>query len=1137
MKTNFSFLIETEEYNIFSNACLDAENVANSAPALSVSGSRKALELAVKWVYAADQNMELPTGRYTLQDLLHERCFLQEVDAEIRSRMQYIVRMGNYGIHTGNKYTSGDAILSLSILFDFIQWIDYCYGSSYEERKFDEKLIPASDNQNDESVARLKDELEKQKESTTQLIDQKDKKIESLLKLLENQQAEFAKAKTENTKSRTFSAQDLSEYETRKRYIDADLKLLGWEFSQNVKRDCIETELKVHGMPVDDSEDGKGTGFVDYVLYGNNGDIIAIIEAKRSSFDAKKGTHQAELYADCIRKATGKKPLIFNTNGFETYLWDKETGPQRPVSGLFSKEDIQHLLNLREMRKSLKDITVNEKITDRHYQKAAIRAVCENIERDVRRSLIVMATGTGKTRVAASITDVLCRGGYVKNVLFLADRKSLVEQAKSSFLSYLGDTYTYCNLVENKDEKEARMVFSTYPTIYNAIHSEKREDGQRLFSEGHFDLIFIDEAHRSIFNKYAALFDYFDAYVVGLTATPKDMDSASTYEFFHMNSKMPTSLYEYDEAVYKDHVLVPFHNIEVSTQLMDEGLHYDELSAEEQDAYEEEFVDEEGNLEESQPPEDINKKIMNKDTVDKVLNDLMTNGLRDAGGNHVGKTIIFAQNKNHAKFIVDRFNALYPEYNGTFCRYVTCSEDYSENLIKKFKNAEGEPVILVSIDMMDTGVDVPEVVNLVFFKQVKSKIKFLQMIGRGTRLCSNLFGEGRNKTCFYIFDYLRNFEFFRVNKDGKESSSADSPVCILCRNRVSLIVHLQHVDYIDDEYQDFRKMLVDKVFTQICELKADRIDVKKQRRYVEKYKNKSSFDCISDLELTELTKYIAPLVSEPGEDDDAIAFDNLVYGIMLNLIRKGKGLKRYQKVIQSRANILLTKKMTIQAVKNKAAELKEVMDDKYWDSATILELEKRRCELRELMKYAKGEAGAIHYTEFEDTWTDRTEGEEFSFNDDYQDYEMKVNAYLTTHSDTVPVYKLRHNQPLSEVDYEMLSHILTEELGTKEDYEKTFQDTPLGKLVRKIAKLDHEATMQLFSEYIDEQKWNSQQIAFVKTLIHYVEEHGYVDDMAVFLKPPFDKPVTFIHLYSAQDQQKIMGIVNEINDNAVRLVG
>lgn len=1138
MKSNFSFLKENKEYELFADACIDAENVASSAPALSVSGSRKALELAVKWLYAADEFLQLPSGRYTLQDLLHDSAFQDEVDAEIRSHMQYIVRMGNYGIHTGNKYTKGDAVLSLSILFDFVEWIDYCYGADYEERKFDETLIPQSTDDVNQSLSRLEEEIEKQKQSASVLIDQKDKEIQKLLEKIEEQRQELSKSKAQNQKTRNYSSQDMSEFETRKRFIDADLRMFGWEFSQNRKRKCVETELEVHGMPKPESSDGKGTGYVDYVLYGANGDIIALIEAKRTSFDARKGTHQAELYAECIKAATGKKPLIFNTNGFETYLWDKESGPQRQVSGLFSEEDIQHLINLREMRKPLSEIKINEAITDRYYQKAAIRAVCENVEKGLRRSLLVMATGTGKTRVAASLTDVLSRGGYVTNVLFLADRKALVRQAKAAFMEYLGSTnYTYCNLVENKDDKNARMVFSTYPTMLNAINEEKKKDGKKLFSEAHFDLVIIDEAHRSIYNKYAALFEYFDAYIVGLTATPKNMDAASTYSFFKCPPKLPTYAYEYETARDVDHYLVPYYNIEVSTQIMQEGVHYDDLSEDEQEAYENEFVDEDGNMLEYQPPQKINEKIMNKQTVDMVLDDIMTRGLRDASGNHIGKTIIFAQTTPHAKFIVDRFNDLYPQYGGEFCRYVTYKEDYSDNLIEKFKDPEGEPTIIVSIDMMDTGVDVPEVVNLVFFKQVKSKIKFTQMIGRGTRKCPNLFGDGRDKECFYIFDYLGNFEFFRQNKNGKESDVTDSVICMLCRNRASLIAHLQSADFMDDEYQEFRSALVDKVHGQIIELKDERIDVKRQRRYVEKYKNKDIFTCLSDLDLTEICKHIAPLVSEKGEDDDALVFDNLIYGIMLNQIRKGKGLKRYQTVIQKRGNILLEKKMTIPAVKSKADELKKIVQDEYWDKASIMELERMRKSIRDLMKFAKSEGEAIHYTEFEDTWTERTEGVEFDNSEDFEDYEKKVNSYLTTHADTLPIYKLRHNQPLTAGDYEMLSKIFTEELGTQEDYDRTFQDTPLGKLVRRIVKMDHDATMQLFSEYIDEHKWNSQQIAFVRNLIAYVEEHGYIDDMSILLKPPFDRPMPFVRLYSPEDQKRIISIVNDINENATRLVG
>lgn len=501
------------------------------------------------------------------------------------------------------------------------------------------------------------------------------------------------------------------------------------------------------------------------MLYGKDGLSLAVIEAKRTSpKDPRNETQQARLYADCLEKMTGKRPLIFTTNGFETCLWDDLLFPQRKVSGIFSKADLEKLINRRSELKALNEIPIDDQITDRCYQKEAVRAVCESIEKGHRKALLVMATGTGKTRTAASLADVLSSGGQITNTLFLADRIALVAQAKDAFKNYLPDM-SLCNLLSNKDDKNARIVFSTYPTMLNSIDTAKSEDGRRLFTPAHFDLIIVDEAHRSIFKKYRAIFEYFDGLLVGLTATPRMEVDRNTYDFFEMESGVPTYAYEYETA-QQDRVLVPYHNIEVTTKFLEQGIVYDDLSEEDKERYEKDFTDEDGEMPEFIPSPAINEFIFNQATVDMVLEDLMTKGIKVAGSDRLDKTVIFAQNKKHAQYITERFDKLYPQYKGSFARRVVCDDSYAQTLIDRFKIAGQEPHIAVSVDMLDAGIDIREIVNLVFFKRVRSKIKFWQIIGRCTRTCENLFGEGRHKTHFLIFDYLSNFEFFRVNKDG-----------------------------------------------------------------------------------------------------------------------------------------------------------------------------------------------------------------------------------------------------------------------------------------------------------------------------------------------------------------------------------
>lgn len=1133
MATNFGFLKNITEYQLFANACIDAENVLSTSPAMSAIGSRKAFELAVKWVYSADSTIRMPY-KDNLQALVHEESFRYAVDPSTWRKLQYIIKIGNIAVHTEKAISQNDAVLSLSILFEFVEWIDYCYGSDYQERKFNEKLIPkAADNMEmaKKIEAKLSNELKTFKEKTNKLINEKDKEIARLVAELKKKSEEYTANKEEHKAEREFTPEDLSEYQTRKKYIDVDLKLLGWQFSQSARKDCVEEEMPVVGMP---KESGSGEGFVDYVLWGKDGTPLALIEAKRTFKDARKGTHQAWLYANCIEQMTGHRPIIFNTNGYDYFIWDDKTGPQRRVCSVFSRDDLQRLFNRRFSRKKLSEIEIDDKITDRYYQKQAIRAVCDNIERGHMRSLLVMATGTGKTRTASSLTDVLSRGGYITNTLFLADRTALVSQAKDDFKNYLPDM-SLCNLLSNKDDKNARIVFSTYPTMLNAIDSARNEDGSRLFTPAHFDLIIVDESHRSIFKKYKAIFEYFDAYLVGLTATPRSDVHSSTYEFFEVEKNVPTFAYDYDTAVNKDHVLVPYHNIEVATKFLSEGIAYDDLSAEDKERYEEDFTDEDGEMPDEIPAPEINKFIFNQNTVDNVINDLMTNGLRDESGNRLGKSIIFAQNKTHAQFIVDRFNALYPEYKGEFCKRVVCDDDYAQDLIKQFKNPAKEPHIAVSVDMLDTGIDVREIVNLVFFKRVRSKIKFWQMIGRGTRIRPGLFGEGKDKECFYIFDYLGNFEYFREHKNGIEASANTSTQANIFSKRIKLIFHMQDAAFIAEEYQALRRALINEVSEQIKRLTPDRIDVRMKRKYVDKYNSKDAFTCLSEQDKSDLIENIADLVSMNDNDDKAVEFDNLMYGLMLAQLDGSKSFNRFKNNTISKSSILL-KKTTIPQVKAKVPVLKEVIEDEFWSKSDLLNFEKIRTELRDLMKFAVTDAPKIFYTNLEDVELERSVCKDFELNYDFEDYKLKVNRYIEENKHNIAIHKLRNNIPLNEADYKTLEKIFTGELGTKEDYEKSFKDTPFGLLVRRIAKMEREAALKAFSSFINEQNLNANQIVFVNKVIDYIEQNGYVENLAELTKPPFDKPQSFIKLFDADKQKKFVHIINEVKDNATKII-
>ncbi len=1123
MMSNFGFLEMKKEYALFSSACMEAEKIYASAPAMCAVGCRKALELAVKWVYAADETMKMPY-RDNLQSLIHEPSFRFAMTDNTWCKLLFIVKLGNLAVHTERSVQASDALASLKGLFEFIQWIDYCYGGDYQERVFDEKQIPAE---------KVVVDTRKIKEQES-LLGEKEAEIEALRRQIEQMSARYTAEKEKHQKERSFQPEDLSEFQTRKRYIDVDLKLVGWKFT-GTDAD-VQEEYQVEGMA---GVVGQ-MGFCDYVLFGRDGLPLAVVEAKRTSKDPNAGRKQAVLYADCLERKFGRRPMMFTTNGFETYFWDDQSGPQRKVSGVFSRGDLQKLMNRRGERQDLMSIPIDDRITDRYYQKEAIRAVCGQIEQGFRKHLLVMATGTGKTRTASSLTDVLSRGKWITNILFLADRTALVKQAKDDFKNYLPDM-SLCNLCSNKDDRNARIVFSTYPTILNAIDDTKSRDGRQLFTPAHFDLIIIDESHRSIFKKYKAIFEYFDALMVGLTATPKTDVDRNTYEFFEMEHGIPTYAYDYETAVYQDHVLVPYYNYEVKTQFLDEGITYEDLSDEDKERYEDDFV-EDGVMPEFIPSAALNTFVFNEETVDLVLQDVMERGIKVAGGDRLGKTIVFAQNKRHAEFILERFNKLYPQYHGSFAQRVICDDSYAQTIIDDFKQPDKEPHMAVSVDMMDTGIDVPECVNLVFFKKVRSKAKFWQMIGRGTRLCKGLAcvdsidGAYTDKRRFLIFDYCGNFEYFRTHKEGYEARETKTLSENIFGKQVKIAMALQESAFVGEEYQAWRNELVDACHAQVAALNPELISVKLRRQYVEKYKKREAFFSLGESDKGELLTQIAPLVQSKESDECAKRFDNFMYGLILLHIEQEPGFKWAKKQLCDTAS-LLESKANIPQIQAKLPVLKEIHEDAFWAANDILLFEKVRRELRSLIRFLDegGEKKRI-ITKLTDPVIDSQEGVQLEAAYDFEDYRAKVNRYVNEHADTMAIYKLTHNIPLSMGDYQELERVLTSELGSREDYVREFGDTPFGLLIRKIAKLDHEAVLQAFSAFINDQALNQRQIAFVKKIINHIERNGYMENVAELTKPPFDKPVSFVKLFDVRTRRALMAVINQVRDNAVHIV-
>ena len=1113
--SNFEFLKQNKIFNNFSESCIEAENGIGLNTVTCSILCRRALELGVKWLYANDNDLKIPYQN-NLSALVHDITFKNIIDEKLLKQIEYIIKLGNYAVHNNKKISREEAILSLRYLYNFMQWIAYCYADNFEEKEFDESILQTQS----ENILAVKE-----RESLYEELEKKDKKLEETRRENEELRAKLTKKREKKEENYNFEVKDISEYETRKKYIDLELKLAGWDFETN-----ITEELKLSGMPNAHQE-----GYADYVLFGKNGLPLAVVEAKRTSVDPRVGQNQAKLYADCIENEYHQRPVIYYTNGFEIYMWDDMNYTPRKVAGFYTQDELQLLINRRNSRQSLEHIFVDDKITNREYQLEAIKSVCETFEEGHRKALVVMATGTGKTRTAISIVDVLSDKEWVKNVLFLADRTVLVKQAKNNFTKLLPNMST-CNLLSTTDNPEdSRIVFSTYQTMINAIDNTKNKSGNKLFTPGHFDLIIVDEAHRSIYKKYQAIFEYFDGLVVGLTATPRNDVDRNTYRFFEIENDVPTFAYEYEKAV-KEGYLVDYHTIKTSTDFMDRGIKYSELSNEEKEKYEDTFADDEDNIPEEIDASAMNSWLFNRDTIKKLLELLMDKGLKVKGGDELGKTIIFARNHKHAQKIVDTFNELYPEYRGEFAKLVDNQVKYNETIIDEFSTKEKWPQIAVSVDMLDTGVDVPEILNLVFFKLVKSKIKFWQMIGRGTRLCKDLFGAGLDKKEFYIFDYCKNFEFFSVNPKGIETNNVISLTERIYGYKLDLIVELQNMKYQSDEkYCEYRKTLIKEFIEEIKNLNKDSFMVKNKIHYIELYSKEKTWVYISTIDLMDIKENLIPLFTSIDDNEDAKRFDNLMYQLQVKRIRQDKTNRCENLIVDTVGE--LEKLGTVPQIREKQDLILKVAETDYIKEADFWGIEEVRTELRNLIQFIDPYNRPPVYIDIEDTLNDIDEGCVYvSTGNNFTNYRRKVEKFLTGNLENVIVWKIRHNIRLTEQDKENLENILFEELGNNKEYAETFGDTNIIKAVRNIVGLDKNVVSDIFYKYINDNRLNMKQIQFVKLLIDYVIKNGTID-MQKLTEQPFKNVGEVYDLFGNNIDlfKEIREDIESINENAEKL--
>ncbi len=1138
--SQFEFL--RDEWPMLFEPAAHAESLVYPDSRSACFHARRALELAVHWLYKHDAALKLPYQDH-LSALIHAPSFRNAVGSAIFAKVKVVKDLGNLAVHSHKPVRQVDALTATKELFHFLFWLARTYARGAKPAdglSFNPDLLPKSSAvspQTLEQLQKLESQLHERDEKLSQLLSGKKALDEELQRL----RIEVAEAKQHN--AARADDHDYSEAETRDYFIDLLLKEAGWALA-----DPQDREFPVTGMP-----NNSGEGFVDYVLWGDDGKPLGLVEAKRTKRDSRVGQQQAKLYADCLEKQFGQRPVIFYSNGYEHWMWDELSYPPRPVQGFYQKSELQLLIQRSEARKGLSDAKIDESIVERYYQSRALRRVGEAFERDLdRKALLTMATGAGKTRTVIALCELLMRCNWVKRVLFLADRVALVRQAVNAFKKFLPDT-SPVNLVTEKDV-EGRVYVSTYPTMMGLI--EESRDGQRRFGVGHFDLVIIDEAHRSVYQKYGAIFEYFDSLLVGLTATPKDEVDRNTYRLFNLESGVPTDNYTLDEAV-RDGFLVPPKAVSVPLRFQREGISYEQLSEEEKEEWDALDWSDDGNIPNRVEAEAVNRWLFNKDTVDKVLEHLMTRGVKVAGGDRLGKTIVFAKNHDHAQFIAERFNLNYPHYKGEFARVIDFETEYVQNLIDNFSILNKEPHIAISVDMLDTGIDIPEVVNLVFFKLVRSKTKFWQMIGRGTRLCPDLFGPGKDKEFFYVFDYCQNLEYFSQQLPVTEGNVSGTLAKRLFNARLELIGELDKKVSIDrapdgggfagessatfgagSSEREVRRGTAELLRTEVAAMNVNNFVVRPKRRFVEKYAATEAWSQLDGVAYSELSHEVAGLPTElDAEDEEAKRFDLLILNLQLAVLRQEAWFARLRDQVKGIAG-LLQDKASIPMIQAELPLILDLQTDEWWQNVTVSLLENVRRRLRSLVKLIEKKQRLPIYTDFEDLMGSEREFTlpGFSQPSDFERFRAKARQFLKANENHLTVYKLRMNEPLTSTDLAELERMIAESgIGNDEDVQKAKESSQgLGLFVRSLIGLDREAAKVSLNSFLTGKTLRANQIEFLNLIVDHLTEHGIMDARALYDSPYTDfSPKGVDGMFDSKDVDELVSILDDVRKRAV----
>ncbi len=1149
MASNFDFL-RTSLPSLYAHA-VQAEGLLFVNPRACCFYTRFALEQTVLWLYENDPNLRLPYEN-SLGALIHEPTFQRTLKPGLFPKIRLIQQRGNKAVHQSTNVREDDALSLVQELFHILYWLARSYsrqGRTLPNLVFDRTKVPRPTRPEDQTLTK------KQIEAIEEQLSKSDemRRIEAERRQKTEAELEAARAEIAAIRQANEAAADPHDYNeaaTRRLLIDELLKEAGWDASAP-----NATEAEVQGMPIQKAGD-TGRGFVDYVLWGDDGKPLALVEAKRTSKSPAMGQHQAKLYADCLQERYGQRPVVFYSNGYETYLWDDLNYAPRSVLGFLKKEELERMVFRRRHRKRLSVTRINEDIAGkgRPYQKEAIRRITENFEeQSLRKALLVMATGTGKTRTAIALVDLLKRSNWVQRVLFLADRNALLTQAYRAFQSLL-PTVTPVDLTRTKATEGANVILSTYKTMLNAIN--RIDSDERSFGVGYFDLVIVDEAHRSIYRKYGEIFDYFDALLVGLTATPRSEVDRDTYRIFELQQGVPTFAYELDDAV-KDGHLVPPKGVTVPFKFLRTGVKYSELTPDEQVEYEEKFRDEDtGELPTQINAAALNQWLFNIDTVDQALELLVKRGLKVNSGDRLGKTIIFARNHEHATFIQERFNVNYPHYKGHFAKIIDSHDNYAQSLLDDFSEVNKEPIIAISVDMLDTGVDVPEVVNLVFFKPVFSRVKFNQMIGRGTRLCPDLFGPGNDKNEFLVFDLCGNFEYFEQDIDETEQKQPETLTTRLVKHRLELATRLAALPThspanatpkagespgayrvgTDESAADLRTRLLDDLHRHVATMPRNNFMVRRRLQQVESFSDRDRWNNLSDDDAAIIAESLASLPNGlPNEDPLAKEFDLLCLKLQLAILKTSNSYERLRDRVRDILSQLETKP-DVPMIGSQLAFIQEAQAEGWWIDVTLPMVDDIRRRIRELVKFIDRKKRETVITDFADEMGEvqdvdvPTQQTGFS---PYQ-YRRKVEAYIRDHENHVAIAKLKRNVPLTDADLSELETMLfsANEIESRQRFEEVFGTTKsLKRLIREIVGCDRTAAKQSFARYLEGNNLSANQIRFVENIIDFLTQNGIMDPGLLY-EPPFTDSHSegLDGVFNDAEADNIVSIVRSFNE-------